>query len=195
LGWHDQAIVTLARAGYWDDLSLRFPTPHQDRVLASARSESIDPAWVYAVMRQESIFRSDAKSPAGALGLMQIMPATGRRIAKDLQMSLPNNYVLLKPDTNIRYGTRYLRHTLDQLQKNPVLATAAYNAGPNRVRQWLPEEGTLDADLWAETVPFFETRKYIKKVMEYTTVYEQRLGQSNGTMLARMGRIQAGAGK
>lgn len=188
-GWHDRAIVTLARTGYWDDLDIRFPLPHRDRVLISSRDEAIDPAWVYAVMRQESIFRPDAKSSAGALGLMQILPATGRRIAQRLQTSLSGHYALLEADTNIRYGAHYLRYTLDRLQANPVLATAAYNAGPHRVMQWLPEHELIEADLWIELIPFFETRQYVKRVMEYATIYDHRLGREGTSLQARMRAI------
>lgn len=188
-GWHDRAIVTLARTNYWDDLDIRFPLPHRNRVLSSSRDEAIDPAWVYAVMRQESIFRPDAKSSAGALGLMQILPATGRRIAQRLQTTLSGHYALLQTDTNIRYGAHYLRYTLDQLQANPVLATAAYNAGPSRVRQWLPEHKLIDADLWIELIPFFETRKYVKRVMEYAVIYDHRLGRVGASLKARMPAI------
>ena len=177
-GWHDQAIVTLARAAYWDDLELRFPLPYQEQVLIQARNKAVDPAWIYAVIRQESIFRADARSSAGALGLMQIMPATGRRIASDLRLTPPSRYELLQADTNIRFGTHYLHHTLDQLQNNPLLATAAYNAGPYRVVEWLPEHNTTEADLWAETIPYVETRNYVKRVMEYAIIYKYRLGRA-----------------
>lgn len=190
-GWHDQSILTLARTGYWDDLELRFPLPHRDQVFTRAQGENIDPAWIYAVMRQESIFQSDVKSPAGALGLMQLMPATGQRIARDLQLSLPDNYALLQADTNILLGAHYLRYALDKLQGNPLLATAAYNAGLEAVTQWLPNQGDQEADLWAETIPYEETRTYVKRVMEYATIYQQRLGQStDGSMKTRMKPVQ-----
>lgn len=178
--WHHQVILTLAQAKYWDDLSLRFPLPHREQVVTSARNNEINPAWIYAVMRQESAFQEDARSPAGALGLMQIMPATGRRIARTLQVSLPSRYRLLDIDLNIRFGAHYLRYTLDKFQDNPVLATAAYNAGPGRVTQWLQKDtAPIAADIWAETIPFSETRKYVQRVMEYTVIYSHRLGSKN----------------
>jgi soluble lytic murein transglycosylase len=178
--WHHQVILTLAQAKYWDDLALRFPLPHRQQVVANARNNAINPAWVYAVMRQESAFQKDARSPAGALGLMQIMPATGRRIARTLEVSLPSQYRLLDTDLNIRFGAHYLRYTLDKFQDNPVLATAAYNAGPGRVTQWLKEDTIpIAADIWAETIPFFETRKYVQRVMEYTVIYSHSLGSTD----------------
>lgn len=197
-GWHHQVITTLARVGHWDAVALRFPTPYRDQVLASARQQGVDPAWVFAVMRQESAFQPDARSPAGALGLMQIMPATGRRIARDLQFPLPNRYGLLDTDTNIRFGAYYLRYTSKKFQNNALLATAAYNAGPNRVQRWLPREAPVAADIWAETIPYSETRKYVQRVMEYAIIYEHHLGitgEVSNTLLTRMGAVLPPAGQ
>ncbi|MDS4022065.1 MAG: transglycosylase SLT domain-containing protein [Candidatus Competibacter sp.] len=174
--WYHQAIVTISRAEHWDDLELRFPLAYRDGVVNNARAGALDPAWVYAVIRQESGFRSDARSPVGALGLMQLMPATGLQIARELQDGNADASVLLSADTNIRYGVRYLQQILDRLQDNPVLATAAYNAGPNRVAQWLPARDPVPADVWAETIPYQETRSYVQRVMEYAAIYRQRLG-------------------
>jgi soluble lytic murein transglycosylase len=191
--WYGMAIATLARADVWDDLELRFPLPHRQAIDNYARSHNLDPAWVYAVMRQESLFQPDARSAAGALGLMQIMPGTGRKIAADLNLHLPGSYALFNVDTNIQYGTYYLRYTLNQLQGNPVLATAAYNAGPNRIQDWLPQQTMLDADIWAELIPFDETRNYVRRVMEYAAVYEWRLGRPQSSMRNRMVRVLPGA--
>lgn len=185
--WRYQAIVTVARAEHWDDLELRFPLAYRDRVLASAGAESlVDPAWVYAVIRQESSFRPDARSPVGALGLMQLMPATGQQIARDLREANPPN--LLQPDINIRYGAHYLQQILQRLQNHPVLATAAYNAGPNKVAQWLPVGDPSPADIWAETIPYRETRAYVQRVMEYAVVYRFLLGlqSAENTLSTRM---------
>ncbi len=189
-GWHYQAIVTLARTGYWDDLELRFPLPYGEQVAAGTRLNSLDPAWVYAIMRQESNFRTDATSSAGALGLMQLLPATGQRVAQELQHSPPGSNDLLQADLNIRYATLYLRQTLDHFQGSLLLTTAAYNAGPDKVLEWLPEQGTLAADVWAETIPYTETRKYVQRVMEYATLYGRRLG-SGSSISTRLGRIPA----
>jgi soluble lytic murein transglycosylase len=187
-GWHYQAIVTLARTGYWDDLELRFPLPYREQVAANARLNSLDLAWIYAIMRQESSFRTDAASSAGAVGLMQLLPATGQQVVQDLQHSPLGSNDLLQPDLNIRYATRYLRQTLDRFQGNLLLTTAAYNAGPDKVLEWLPEQGTLTADVWAETIPYMETRKYVQRVMEYATIYGPRLG-SGSSISARLGQI------
>ena len=173
--WHPQAIATIARAESWDDLDLRFPLAYREGVLNSAGAETLDPAWAYAIIRQESSFRAQARSPAGAVGLMQIMPATGREIARDLRdgAGTPD---LMQAELNIRYGTHYLQQLLGRLQNNPLLATAAYNAGPNKIAQWLPDRDVIAADVWAETIPYQETRSYVQRVMEYAAIYTRRLG-------------------
>jgi soluble lytic murein transglycosylase len=175
-GWHRQAVVALVRADEWDDLMLRFPVPYREQVLSAARTQGIDAAWIYAVIRQESLFQEDARSSANALGLMQILPTTGQRIARERGETWQGSHRLLYPPTNIYYGAHYLRGNLQRLQNNPVLASAAYNAGARRVMSWLPEDEPMDADIWAETIPFFETRGYIRRVMEYYVVYGWRLG-------------------
>ena len=177
-GWHDRAIFTLARTGYWDDLELRFPLQHADLVEENARRHGIDIAWVFAVMRQESAFMSNARSHAGAMGLMQLMPATARSVArKMLNRKPPRRSELLEPDTNIALGSAYLKQMKGELGDSAVLATAAYNAGPHRVTRWLPER-TLPADIWIELVPFDETRGYLRRVLAYTVIYEKRMGKT-----------------
>ena len=175
-GWHDRAIFTLARTGYWDDLELRFPLEHAELVKANADLHGIDIAWVFAVMRQESAFMSNARSHAGAMGLMQLMPATARQVAKNvLKTPPPRRQELFQPDTNIALGSAYLKQMKGELGDSAVLATAAYNAGPHRVTRWLPQE-TLPADIWIELVPFKETRGYLRRVLAYTVIYEKRMG-------------------
>lgn len=174
-GWHDRAIVTVARADHFDDLDLRFPLVYQDLVLKNARAMGLDPAWVYGVMRQESAFWERARSHAGALGLMQLMPSTARETARRLKDRVDGVHDLLSPRKNIRLGAAYLRRVLDSFGGHQGLATAAYNAGPGRVRSWLPGSYPLAADIWVDTVPFNETRRYVKRVMTYTAVYEHRL--------------------
>lgn len=175
-GWHDRAILTVAKANHMDDLELRFPLLFRDQVLTNAQSQELDPAWVYGVMRQESAFITDARSSAGALGLMQLMPETGKRTAQLLNTPLRSVNELLNVDKNIRLGSAYLRRVLDANNGDQVLATASYNAGPARVRQWLPSDGALPADVWVDNVPFGETRNYIQQVMAYTVIFRQRLG-------------------
>ena len=177
-GWHDQAIFTLAKTGYWDDLELRFPMEYADLVEVNANLHDIDIAWVFAVMRQESAFMDDARSHAGAMGLMQLMPATARSVARQmLKRKPPRRNELFEPDTNIALGSAYLKQMKGELGDSAVLATAAYNAGPHRVTRWLPER-TLPADIWIELLPFDETRGYLRRVLAYTVIYEKRLGRT-----------------
>lgn len=185
-GWHDRAIFTLAKTGYWDDLELRFPLQHAELVEQNAALHGIDIAWVFAVMRQESAFMSNAHSHAGAMGLMQLMPATARNVArKVLKRKPPRRSELLEPDTNIALGSAYLKQMKGELGDSAVLATAAYNAGPHRVTRWLPKR-TLPADIWIELVPFKETRGYLRRVLAYTVIYEKRMGKKPKRLIERL---------
>ena len=184
-GWYDRAISALALARYWDDLELRFPLAHQKLVVAQSKRRKINPAWAFAVIRQESAFTPDARSSAGALGLMQLMPRTAKQVARNLRIRMRGQGDLLNVSTNIRLGIGYLKKVYDRFSGHSVLATAAYNAGHYRVKQWLPEESQA-ADLWVETVPFDETRDYMKRVLTYTAIYEQRLGMSTVPLSQRM---------
>ena len=175
-GWRDGAIFTIAQAPRQDDLELLFPLDHRAHIELRAKDSAIDPAWAFAIMRQESAFVVDARSPVGAMGLMQLMPATARMVAKELKMKLKNIDNLLLPEINVRLGAAYLRTGLDRFAANPVLATAAYNAGVGRVRQWVSESRTLSAELWVENIPFKETRDYVRRVMAFTVIYQYRLG-------------------
>jgi len=187
-GWHTQAIFTLAKTGYWEDLELRFPIQHRRLIKQASNRQQLDNAWVFAVIRQESAFASDARSSAGAMGLMQLMPGTARNVAKRLKKRSPKRRDLFTPATNIDLGTAYLGQVLGNLNDNPVLATSAYNAGPHRVKQWLPEL-TVPADLWIETIPFRETRRYTQRVLTYTVIYQQRLGRTPERIASRMPEI------
>ncbi len=194
-GWHDRAIFSLARTGYWDDLDLRFPLKYRHHIEQEARNHQLESAWLFAVVRQESAFIRDARSSAGALGLMQLMPRTARQVAQRLHgRSLRSlRTLLLDPERNIQLGSAYLRQVLDRFDQHPVLATAAYNAGPSRVKGWLPEQDTA-ADLWIETVPFGETRSYLRRVLSYTVIYERQLGQPSTRLTGRMPRVRGVSG-
>lgn len=188
-GWHDRAILTASKSDHLDDIELRFPVLYRDLVEANAEANHIDPDWVYGVLRQESAFVTDARSPAGALGLMQLMPRTGRLTGRRINLRVPNNNAILKPEINVRLGASYLRTVLDVNRGHEVLATASYNAGPNRVREWLPAEAPLDADVWVDSVPYNETRNYVKNVMAFTAVYAHRLETTMRRLSERMPRV------
>lgn len=173
--WPSQTIITLAKIRQWNDLELRFPLDHKQQVVRQANDHGIDSAWIYAILRQESAFATNARSSAGALGLMQLMPRTAREIATKVQHQAIESKDLFLPQINIKLGTTYLTQVYQDLQENPVLATAAYNAGPRRVKNWLPDEAQA-TDVWIETIPFRETREYLKRVIAYTLIYTHRLG-------------------
>lgn len=175
-GWHDRAIAAAAAARRYDDLELRFPLLHREQVMEVARRFRLDPALIYGIMRQESAFMQDARSSVGALGLMQLMPATGRATARLLRMPRPTAASLLRPEINIRLGSAYYRRMLDRFHDQPALAAAAYNAGPHRVDRWLPRGQAMDPDRWIDGIPFTETRRYVRGVLAYATVYRSRLG-------------------
>lgn len=171
-GWHDRSIRTASKADMHDDLSRRFPRPYYDWVLNQAEDRDIAFGWVYAIIRQESAFQTDAKSGANAMGLMQLLPATARQMANKYKIKLAANKDILNPEKNIELGTGYLRYLLDRFDDNYLLATAAYNAGPGRANRWRKERACIAPDMWVELIPFSETRKYVKRVMSYTVVFE-----------------------
>lgn len=192
-GLDNLAINTAAKAGQWDDLDLRFPLGYQDLLTQAAKARQVDPAWVYAVVRRESAFDAGAGSPVGAVGLMQLMPATGELMAKRLQESWPGPAALLDPGRNLRYGTAYLRGLLDKFGQHLALAAAAYNAGPGRVERWLPTEGAMPADLWVETIPFSETRQYVAAVLFHAVVYQARLSPAAPRIASLLPDVPPGA--
>ncbi|MBI3775275.1 MAG: transglycosylase SLT domain-containing protein [Gammaproteobacteria bacterium] len=188
-GWHDRAILTMAQSADNDDMDVRFPMAYQDQVAAVSNRYGLDPAWVYGIIRQESAFMLDSRSGVGAMGLMQLMPATASFTAKLIKQPFKGNFELLDVDRNIELGSAYLKHLADQYGGNPVLATAAYNAGPQRVNMWMPA-ATQAADVWVETVPYRETREYIKRVLTYTTIFDQRLGGPTTRLSLRMPAVK-----
>ena len=174
-GWHSRAIATAASLGEYDDLLIRYPLPFKSEFEASSTKASISPTWAYGIARSESLFMRDVRSSAGAIGLMQLMPATGRSVAKALRLRYTGLTTLTDPGKNIRLGTGYLSQMEERYGGNLVLATAAYNAGPHRVDRWLPESGSIDARVWIENIPFNETRKYVKRVLAAQAIFHWRM--------------------
>ncbi|KUJ84894.1 lytic murein transglycosylase [Microbulbifer flavimaris] len=180
-GWYHKSIRSVLAADYLDDLELRFPLAFADIVTDASRrmgqQTALDPYLIYAVARQESHFSHDAKSGAGALGLMQLLPSTARATARRAGVQLRRNWDLLSPSTNIALGSFYLSTLLNRFDNNRILAAAAYNAGPTRVAQWLKEtRQQLPYDVWIETIPYHETRKYVQNVLAYSVIYAYRSG-------------------
>jgi soluble lytic murein transglycosylase len=178
-GWYDQAIFALSESGLHDSVEMRFPLAFENLMQQAAKEAGIDLTLSLAVARKESAFMPDAYSPVGARGLMQLMPRTARYIAQKEKLPKPNFSDLFDPSVNVTLGTRYLKQLLDEYQGNTVLATASYNAGKHKVLKWLPEQDPLPADIWIETVPYRETRAYIKNVLAYQQIYRTLLGQEH----------------
>jgi soluble lytic murein transglycosylase len=173
--WHSRAISTMASAGEFDDLSLRYPLPYHSSFEQHAASASIPSQWAYGVARSESLFMRDVRSSAGAIGLMQLMPATGKQVAKEIQLPYSGIDTLTNAQSNIQLGITYLGQMAERYGGNRILATAAYNAGPHRVDRWLPQSGTQDARIWIENIPFNETRKYVRRVMAAEMIFHWRM--------------------
>lgn len=184
----DRCINTSERTRVELDFNQRFPTPFRETVVKRSQSINLDPAYVYGLIRQESRFVMDARSGVGASGLMQVMPATARWTARKIGLESFSVDQLNDHDTNIMIGTAYLKLALDDLGGSMAMAAAAYNAGPGRPRTWRNGH-VLDAAIWAENVPFSETRDYVKKVLSNTTNYAAMLSGQPQSLKTRLGVI------
>ncbi|MFB2579272.1 transglycosylase SLT domain-containing protein [Acinetobacter sp. c2-A9] len=183
MGWRDRSIFAADRTTNRHNYTLRYPMPYQNLVVRHSASAGIHPAWAYGIARQESRFNTYARSGVGATGMFQVMPETGRVIARQLGESY-NPANLRQADTNVRYGTFYLGDIQSKLGGHPMVATAGYNTGPNRARCWMPTDQPMDADRYAETIPILETRDYVKHIITNAVHYGVHFGQG-GTNLNR----------
>ncbi|MDZ7923517.1 MAG: transglycosylase SLT domain-containing protein [Marinagarivorans sp.] len=175
-GWYNSGIVAMITGNLWDHLSLRFPLAYNDAIAQAAVNTQLDKALIFAIARQESAFAEDAQSQAGARGLMQLMPATAKQQAAHSGVKNHTTADLFKPEHNIQLGSKYLGGLLTQFKGNRILAAAAYNAGPGRVKQWLGTPAKeKPADVWVETIPFKETRQYVQNVLTYSVIYTYRM--------------------
>jgi soluble lytic murein transglycosylase len=183
---YDRAINTADKTENVHDFSLRYLAPYRNVLKPRAAQMSLDEAWVYGLIRQESRFIVDARSRVGAGGLMQLMPATAKWVAKKMGLRAIGD--VTEVDTNVTLGTYYLRHVLDSLDGQPVLASAAYNAGPGRARAWRPDVA-VEGAVYAESIPFNETRDYVKKVMANASYYGHSFSQQLQSLKQRLGVI------
>ena len=174
-GWHSRAIATIATAGNYDDLDVRYPLPWRDAFEAHAGSAAIPHSWAYGIARSESLFMRDVRSSAGAIGVMQLMPATGRETAREINLRYSGRNTLTDSESNIRLGTAYLGKMYKRFAENRVLATAAYNAGPHRVEKWTRDKDGVDARVWIENIPYRETRNYVRRVLTDEAIFHWRL--------------------
>ena len=189
-GLYDRAINTADRTSASHDFSLRYLTPYREHFSAAAREQAIDAALLFGIARQESRFATDIVSSAGAVGLMQLMPPTAKWIARQLGQTDYNASRIGDPRINTQFGAFYFKYWLDRLDGSPVLAAAAYNAGPNRAQAWrvgAPLEGAV----WVETIPFNETRDYVKKVLANYVFYARELNQPYVSLSTLLGTISA----
>ncbi len=187
----DRCINTSERTKGLVDQEQRFPMPFKDAVVARARQINLDPAYVYGLIRQESRFIMDARSSVGASGLMQVMPATARWTAKKIGITDFQAHQINDRDTNIAIGTGYLKLVLDDFAGSMAMAAAAYNAGPSRPRSWRGQPGdpVVEAAIWAENIPFAETRDYVKKVLSNTTNYAALITGQPQSLKSRLGAV------
>lgn len=190
--WPDMAIFALGNSGDLRWYEWRFPMEYKSIVDSQARSRNLDPSWVMGLMRSESAMAVDALSSAGARGLMQLTPDTARQLAKRHNIQYSGRDQLMQAEVNIIFGTTYLRDLLDRFAENPVLAAGAYNAGPRAVDRWLKPPQAQDPAIWVETLPYFETRDYIPRVLAFTAIYDWRLRQPVTRVSSRMPAIDSG---
>lgn len=189
----DRAIYSAERTRELHDFSLRFLTPYRETLAAVARDMDLDEAWVYGLIRQESRFIPGARSSTGAIGLMQLMPRTARWVAKRMGMKSYRQGMAEEIETNLTMGMYYLKYVSSRLDGPPVLASAAYNAGPSRAQRWRDLK-PLEGAVYAETIPLTETREYVKKVMSNTEYYAGLLGQPWRSMGQRLGMVPGKTG-
>ena len=184
---YDRAIHTADRTSRVHNYALRYPVPYHDVFREYAATHGVDEAWVLGLVRQESRFNTDARSSAGAAGLMQVMPGTARYVASRLGLRNYRPKNVTEVETNVTLGTGYMKMVMQQLG-HPVLASAAYNAGPSRARRWR-DARALEGAVYVESIPFPETRDYVRKVMANSVFYAALLGQNPVSLKARLGAI------
>jgi soluble lytic murein transglycosylase len=185
---YDRSINAAERTVQLHDFNLRYPSPYREALRENLNKHGLEEAWVYGLMRQESRFATMVKSDAGAVGLMQIMPDTARWVARQIGMKGYRKGLIHQVDVNIKLGTYYMKTVFNQFDANPVLASAAYNAGPARAKLWCGSK-PLEGAIYVETIPFDETRDYVKKVMSNTIYYSKIFGQSALSLKQRLGTI------
>jgi soluble lytic murein transglycosylase len=196
-GWFDRGVFGLVNVGgksYPEESRLyllRFPMHHDATIRREAARNGLDPAWVAAEIRSESVFDPKARSPANARGLMQLLPGTGAEVARKLGLPWRGAESLYDPDTNIVLGSAYLRQLLDKYGK-PYQTIAAYNAGPAPVARWSSQRPSMDPDFWIETISYKETREYVARVLAFSTIYDWRLNGDAVRLSDRMNGVANG---
>jgi soluble lytic murein transglycosylase len=192
-GWYAQSITTLAQAGEWDDVPLRYPRPYPEAVAAASKIAGVPANWIWAVMRQESLYRKDAVSRADARGLMQMLPATGAAVARRWHLPQPRKDGLFDPTLAVPLGAVYLRELLDRNAGQLDLSLASYNAGAAAVARWRPPR-PVEADIWLENVPYAETRGYVQHILEHIVAFAYVSDSELPRLAALMPVVEPSAG-
>jgi soluble lytic murein transglycosylase len=188
-GWYDQAVATATQQRVFNDYALLYPRPYDREVHNAARLTSLPPELIYGVLRQESLYRADAMSSAGARGLLQLLPATARHTATAWKQKRPSPDDLFDPSVNVPLGAAQLRTLIDRFGGQTPVALAGYNAGPNAAARWLPS-GSIESDIWIENIPYNETRSYVQRVLWHSVVFawlRTGEGQRTDSWMTRIG--------
>jgi soluble lytic murein transglycosylase len=191
-GWYAESIATLAQAGEWDDVRLRYPRPYPDAVAAASELTGVSTDWILGVMRQESLYRKDAVSRADARGLMQMLPATAVAVARRWHLPPPRKDTLFDPSVAVPLGAAYLRELLNRYAGRLDMSLAAYNAGAAAVARWLPPK-SMDADVWIENIPYSETRAYVQHIFEHIVALASMRGAEPPRLAALMPAVEPAA--
>jgi soluble lytic murein transglycosylase len=176
LNWPTEAIALSNQPALFNQISVRFPTKYAQFIIRRAQQVHLDPAFVYAIIRQESAFHPSIVSPVGARGLMQMMPKTAKLITRNYHIPYRLDAELFTPYKNIEIGTQYLAHLSNLFGRHPLLVAAAYNAGPQAVHRWIKQYPSKDIEAWIDTLPWRETRNYLKNIISFQVIYQHRLG-------------------
>ena len=190
--WYLQAISAAAKLGVFDDYDLLYPHPYDTEVRRGSSLSGLPPDLIYAIIRQESLYRADARSSADAIGLMQLLPETARRTAKSWGLPAPSNASLVIPSVNVPLGSAYLRSMLDRWNGQAPFAIASYNAGPGAVKRWLPA-APMETDIWVENIPYNETRTYVQRVSWHRVVFDWIDERKPRDFSAWLGSVRASA--
>jgi len=192
-GWYAESITTLAQAGEWDDVPLRYPRPYPGDVAAASELAGVPADWILGVMRQESLYRKDAVSRADARGLLQMLPATAAAVARRWHLPPPGKDGLFDPSVAVPLGATYLRELLNRYTGQLDVSLAAYNAGAAAVARWLPPK-SMDADVWIENIPYAETRGYVQHIFEHIVAFAYVSGAEPPRLAALMPVVAPAAG-
>ncbi len=188
IGWHDRAVFSLTSGEDLQHYALRFPLSFRRTLRAEGEQYKLDPAWMAALIRAESAWMPDARSAADARGLMQLLPGTGAEVARKLGVSWAGPDTLYRPLTNLKLGSAYLAAMRDRFDGHIALATAAYNAGPAPVLRWRNQRPLDPIDVWIETIPYFETREYVARILAFSVIYDWRLRGEARSLTSRLGQ-------